>query len=201
MKRITFIILLLVSMVYGKEPNNIAEPNITIAKLEKELQDKVNLIARLREDLGKERQENERLRELCKRFGVDDSMKNYIPGEKKTGTYISRNAQSVNKQKTNNTIPSQVRIQIQQKAQSEWPNDYGMQKHTIENELEAYRSLDSVESHSQKTNEEPSKDVSSTILNKIKQKVMREYPDNYSVQEMLIESEVESYINLNAKRL
>ena len=93
MKRITFIILLLVSVGYGQEPNNISESTITIAKLENKLQEKVNLIERLREALGKERQENERLRELCKRFGVDDSM-NYRHREKKTEQSISKNARA-----------------------------------------------------------------------------------------------------------
>lgn len=42
---------------------------------------------------------------------------------------------------TKSTVPTSVLRKIQQKAASEWPDDYQMQKFTIEQELSAYRSL------------------------------------------------------------
>jgi len=238
MKRITCIVILLVSMVYGQEINN-AEPSVSIVKLEKRLQEKETVITRLREELENERQENKRLRQLCKAHGIDDRVEDYISGERKARSHISRNAQSLNNQQRIDTIPSLVHRKIRQKAESKWPDDYEMQKYTIENELEAYRSLqnmsysgvskkkylqirrnaqakwpddyemqkytienqlgayrslDSNGSNSQKANKRPGSNVPSKILNRIQQVAKREYPDSYSVQEMLIKSEIDAYI-------
>jgi hypothetical protein len=42
-------------------------------------------------------------------------------------------------------VPRKVFDSIKSKAQSRWPDDYGMQKYEIENEVRAYKSVQSMD--------------------------------------------------------
>ena len=83
-------------------------------------------------------------------------------------------------------IPSDLLDEIQKTAIEEWPNDKDMQKYTIQEEIEAYRSFEAIDfsgiSESEKQN----------ILSEAK-----EYLDSWQEIANSVESEVEALIELN----
>ena len=69
-------------------------------------------------------------------------------------------------------VPSDVKVKIRDKASSEWPDDYEMQKHVLETQIEAYRAVEDLKSRLG-THE---------IFQIIVDKAVREWPDDFEMQ-------------------
>ena len=83
-------------------------------------------------------------------------------------------------------VPSYILDKIKQKAEREWPNDYLMQKHTIDTQVKKYIE---VENYSDSR-------IPYDILDSIKEKSMRNWPDDYLMQKHTIDTQVKSYLEL-----
>jgi hypothetical protein len=86
------------------------------------------------------------------------------------------------------SVPSSVENNIRTNAEQEWPDNYRMQKHTIDNQTEAYKKLENLNSI---------EGVPDNVLTKIKEKAEAEWGDNYRMRVHTIESQAKAYLELN----
>jgi hypothetical protein len=86
------------------------------------------------------------------------------------------------------SVPYGVADKIRAKAERDWPNDYRMQKHTIETQTEAYIKLENLTSI---------QGVPDNILTNIKEKAESDWGDDYRMRVHTIESQANAYRELN----
>lgn len=80
-------------------------------------------------------------------------------------------------------IPNEVLCMIKENAMQEWQDDFVMQRHTISEEVRAYRTLATLSIH----------DVPDKIFSVVKNSASREWPENFNMQLHTIEEEVGAY--------
>lgn len=84
-------------------------------------------------------------------------------------------------------IPNEIMKDIRGFSAREWPGDYSMQKHTVDEQMEDYLFIKSF-SHPL---------VSQSVLSEILAIAAMEWPDNYSMQKYTLEGQVNDYIQLS----
>jgi hypothetical protein len=83
--------------------------------------------------------------------------------------------------------PAEVMEKIRAFAQREYPDDYSMQKYTIEEQSESFFAIKRLDASN----------IPAGVFNEICQRAAIEYPDDYSMQKYEIEEEVEAYRHLH----
>ena len=84
-------------------------------------------------------------------------------------------------------IPTEVMEKIRAFAQREYPDDYSMQKYTIEEQSESFSAIKQLDVSN----------IPASVLNQICQRAAIEYLDDYSMQKYEIEEQVEAYRRLH----
>ena len=72
-------------------------------------------------------------------------------------------------------------------AQQEYPDDYSMQKYTIEEQSESFSAIKQLDASN----------IPADVFNQICQQAAIEYPDDYSMRKYEIEEQVEAYRHLH----
>lgn len=84
-------------------------------------------------------------------------------------------------------IPAEVMEKIRVFAQQEYPDDYSMQKYTIEEQSESFSAIKQLDASN----------IPADVFNQICQQAAIEYPDDYSMRKYEIEEQVEAYRHLH----
>ncbi|PHQ93811.1 MAG: hypothetical protein COB39_14345 [Marinosulfonomonas sp.] len=80
-------------------------------------------------------------------------------------------------------IPENIMMRIRNTAEAEWPSDYVMQAHTIEEQTEAYLKF---------CNYQENLDAENDIFKASFAKAISEFPDDYVMQVYVFEGQVEA---------
>ncbi len=103
------------------------------------------------------------------------------------------------------SIPSSVTAQIQRDAQSKYPDDYEMQEYKIDEQAKAYRRIhgsspassagrSSIVSEVKPSTLQPvSGTIPADILKKVKARHTAEFPDNFSMQKIMVDADIKAY--------
>jgi hypothetical protein len=87
-----------------------------------------------------------------------------------------------------NKINVSIKAQIENKAKTDYPTDFQMQKYVIDQQWAAFRSL-----------EKASPDIPLNIFDAIRRKAKGDYPNDYQMQEYMEKQEIEAFQKLQAK--
>lgn len=86
-------------------------------------------------------------------------------------------------------IPPEVMNAIRIFAEREYPDDFAMQKYTIEEQRESFSAIQHLSLP----------DIPKSVFAKIYERAATEYPDDYSMQKYTIEEQVEAYRELHSR--
>lgn len=83
-------------------------------------------------------------------------------------------------------VPSKIEREIKAAAATEWPDDFRMQKYTVDQQNDAYRKIEAWK-----------KNTSGSVAKQITEKAVKEWPNDYRMQWYTIEQQVKAYNALN----
>jgi capsid portal protein len=97
-------------------------------------------------------------------------------------------------------VPADVLNTMRKKAESEWPDDFSMQKYVLEDQLSGWHSMQEAKAtvyEEMKADSGDPDDVSSKILDDIFRKCESEWPEDFAMQKYVYDEEMAAMVELS----